>query len=88
MFLCATQLQPPPQGRRFSHGRGEREMRVTSDKPQETMGRVPLSPSCLLLRAHRKRDVWVRGRHSYLYETKHFLPQLLTCFLKVTVHER
>ena len=65
--------QPPPQALRFSHGRGERETRVTGDEPQGTMGRVqtgslapsrPLSPSRLLLCAnfHRKREVWVRGR--------------------------
>ena len=64
--------QPPPQALRFSHGRGERETRVTGDEPQGTMGRVqkageatsrPLSPSRLPLRAHfhQKRDVWVRG---------------------------
>ena len=65
-------FQPPPQALRFSHGRGERETRVTGDEPQGTMGRVqtageatsrPLSPSRLPLRApfHQKRDVWVRG---------------------------
>ena len=32
--------QPPPQALRFSHGRGERETRVTGDEPQGTMGRV------------------------------------------------
>ena len=53
--------QPPPQALRFSHGRGERETRVTGDEPQGTMGRVQ-TPSRLPLRAHRKRDVWVRGR--------------------------
>ena len=45
-------------------------MRLTGDEPQGTMGRVqtsgeapsrPLFPSRLPLRAHRKRDVWVRG---------------------------
>ena len=34
------QPQPPPQALRFSHGRGERETRVTGDEPQGTMGRV------------------------------------------------
>ena len=34
------QGQPSPQALRFSHGRGEREMRVTGDEPQGTMGRV------------------------------------------------
>ena len=29
--------QPPPQALRFSHGRGERETRVTGDEPQGTM---------------------------------------------------
>ena len=50
--------QPPPQALRFSHGRGERETRVTGDEPQGAM-----SPSRLPLRAHfhQKRDVWVRG---------------------------
>ena len=56
-------VQPPPQALRFSHGRGERETRVTGDEPQGTMGRVqtageatsrPLSPSRLPLRAHRR----------------------------------
>ena len=32
--------QPRPQALRFSHGRGERETRVTGDEPQGTMGRV------------------------------------------------
>ena len=32
--------QPPPQALRFSHGRGERETRVTCDEPQGTMRRV------------------------------------------------
>ena len=32
--------QPPPQALRFSHGRGERETRVTGDEPQGTKGRV------------------------------------------------
>ena len=32
--------QPPPQALRFSHGRGERETRVTGDGLQGTMGRV------------------------------------------------
>ena len=32
--------QPPPQALRFSHGRGERETRVTGDEPQGTMERV------------------------------------------------
>ena len=33
-------IQPPPQALRFSHGRGERETRVTGDEPQGTMRRV------------------------------------------------
>ena len=67
----ARPRQPPPQALRFSHGRGERETRVTGDEPQGTMGRVqtageacrPLSPSRLPLRAHfhQKRDVWLGG---------------------------
>ena len=71
--------QPPLQALHFSHGRGERETRVTGDEPQGTMGRVqtageapsrPLSPSRLPLRAHfhQKRDVWVRGRRQNVYE--------------------
>ena len=48
MLLCSitkkktgwTWRQPPPQALRFSHGRGERETRVTGDEPQGTMGRV------------------------------------------------
>ena len=35
-----TPVQPPLQALRFSHGRGERETRVTGDEPQGTMGRV------------------------------------------------
>ena len=59
-------FQPPPQALRFSHGRSERETRVTGDDPQGTMGRVP---SHLPLRAHfhRKRDVWVRGRENSIF---------------------
>ena len=34
------QSQPSPQALRFSHGRGEREMRVTGDEPQGTIGGV------------------------------------------------
>ena len=68
-------VQPRPQALLFSHGRGERETRVTGNEPQGTMGRVqtageatsrPFSPSRLPLRAHRKRDVWVRGRGWYI----------------------
>ena len=33
-------IQPPPQALRFSHGRGERETRVTGAEPQGTKGRV------------------------------------------------
>ena len=36
----AYMIQPPPQALRFSHGRGERETRVTGDEPQRTMGSV------------------------------------------------
>ena len=36
------QPQPPPQALCFSHCRGERETRVTSDEPQGTMGRYRL----------------------------------------------
>ena len=50
----ALRLQPPPQALRFSHGRGERETRVTGDEPQGTMGRVQTAPSHLPLRAHRR----------------------------------
>ena len=48
------QPQPPPQALRFSHGRGERETRVTGDEPQGTMGRVQTAgeafakPRCVL----------------------------------------
>ena len=48
--------QPPPQALRFSHGRGERETRVTGDGLQGTMGRVQTTGHF-----HRERDVWVRG---------------------------
>ena len=49
------QPQPPPQALRFSHGRGERETRVTGDEPQGTM-----SPSRLPLRAHLERFLGTR----------------------------
>ena len=39
-MFAIGQVQPPPQALRFSHGRGERETRVTGDEPQGTMGRV------------------------------------------------
>ena len=39
-LLRAALHLPPPQALRFSHGRGERETRVTGDEPQGTMGRV------------------------------------------------
>ena len=57
------QYQPPPHALRFSHGRGERETRVTGDELQGTMGRV-LLPAFLC--AHvLKRDVRVRGSDQY-----------------------
>ena len=39
-FLMWVLFQPPPQALLFSHGRGERETRVTGDEPQGTMERV------------------------------------------------
>ena len=42
--------QPPPQALRFSHGRGERETRVTGEEPQGTMGRVPSAGEARCLR--------------------------------------
>ena len=63
--ILTTWSQPPPQALRVSHGRGERETRVTGDEPQGTMGRVqtageapsrPLSPSRLPMRAHFHRE--------------------------------
>ena len=67
--------QPPPQALRFSHGRGERETRVTGDEPQGTMGRVQTAGEarCLLpafLCAHIERDVWVRGRFHQVFSPK------------------
>ena len=60
MFTLETvRPQPPPQALRFSHGRGERETRVTGDQPQGTMGTV--QPS---FARTSKRDVWVRGRYA------------------------
>ena len=47
--------QPPPQALRFSHGRGERETRVTGDEPQ---GTIPL-------RAHRERRLGTRQHISH-----------------------
>ena len=44
----ARPRQPPPQALRFSHGRSERETRVTVDEPQRTMGRVQPDDRCLL----------------------------------------
>ena len=38
------QYQPPPQALRFSHGRGERETRVTGVELQRTMGRYSFPP--------------------------------------------
>ena len=38
--ILTTWSQPPLQALRVSHGRGERETRVTGDEPQGTMGRV------------------------------------------------
>ena len=84
-------LQPPPQALRFSHGRGERETRVTGNELQGTIGRVqtageatsrPLSPSRLPLRAHfhRKRDVRVRGRTLYLNQVHVSSSFLIWCF--------
>ena len=61
------QCQPPPQALRFSHGRGERETRVTGDELQGTMGRE-LLPAFLC--AHvLKKDVWVRGSDQYIVLT-------------------
>ena len=55
--------QTPPHVLRFSHGRGERETRVTGHELQGTMGRVLLTA---FLCAHvLKREVWVRGRDQY-----------------------
>ena len=56
-------MQPPPQALRFSHGRGERETRVTGDEPQGTMGRVqsPVVSFPPSFARTSKRDVWVRG---------------------------
>ena len=70
--IKAPLYQPRPEAFRFSHGRGERETRVTGDEPQETMGRVQLSPSRLPFRAHfhRGRDVWVRGSLCTLHRNK------------------
>ena len=42
--------QPPPQALRFSHGRGERETRVTGEEPQGTMGRVQTAGEARCLR--------------------------------------
>ena len=66
-------IQPPPQALCFSHGRGERETRVTGDEPQGTMRRVyggrrsvlpvvSFPPSFARTFSSKKRDVWVRDR--------------------------
>ena len=58
---------PPPQALCFSHGRGERETRVTGHEPQGTIGKVQtegLSPTVSFSPSFArtsKRDVWVRG---------------------------
>jgi len=39
-----------PQALRFSHGRGERETRVTGEEPQGTMGRVQTAGKARCLR--------------------------------------
>jgi len=43
-------MQPPPQALRSSHGRGERETRVTGDEPQGTMGGVQTAGEARLAR--------------------------------------
>ena len=66
-------IRPPPQALRFSHGRGERETRVTGDEPQGTLRRVyggrrsvlpvvSFPPSFARTFSSKKRDVWIRGR--------------------------
>ena len=44
------QAQCPPQALRFSHGRGERETRVTGDEPQGIMGRLQTAGEARLAR--------------------------------------
>jgi len=44
------QAQRPPQALRFSHGRGERETRVTGDEPQRIMGRLQIAGEARLAR--------------------------------------
>ena len=70
-------LQPPPQALRFSHGKGERETRVTGDEPQGTMG--SLLPAFLC--AHiEERDIWVRGSGSCIHKDQQNLPNLMPQF--------
>ena len=67
---------PPPQALCFSHGRGERETRVTGHEPQGTIGKVqtegyrPLFPSRLPLRAHRRETSGYEVAHVHYRVTK------------------
>ena len=61
-------MQPPPQALRFSHGRGERETRVTGDEPQGTMGRVQMAGEARLARcllpAFLCAHIFIKGERS------------------------
>ena len=59
--------QPPPQALRFSHGRGERETRVTGDEPQGTMGRVSFPPSFARTFSSKERRLGTRQVQDSFY---------------------
>ena len=72
IILRLGSRQPPPQALRFSHGRGERETRVTGDEPQGTMGRVQtavearcLLPASLCARIEERRLGTSQFRETY-----------------------
>ena len=60
----ARPRQPPPQALRFSHGRGERETRVTGDEPQGTMGRVQKPAARCLLPAFLCGHIFIKRETS------------------------
>ena len=63
LYLTDVRLvQPPPQALCFSHGRGERETRVTGDEPQGTMGRVSFPPSFARTFSSKERRLGTRQR--------------------------
>ena len=58
------QMQPPLRALRFSHGRGERETRVTGDEPQGTMGRVQTAGEARLARCLLPAHIFIKRQTS------------------------